>query len=206
MNNTNTEKTIQTYNKLGQQYLDDCKDLMPPELPLFISMLPAKAAVLDVGCAGGRDTALFAAAGHDVIGIDLSEVFLNIARKQIPEATFKKMDVRDLQFSDETFDAVWANAILLHIEKRDIPETLSEFRRVLKPNGLLHIRIKEGDESKFVIDTLSQNTERHFIFYTEEEIVRFITDAEFTIHSRERIKDEVGRENLNWIRVWAKRD
>jgi ubiquinone/menaquinone biosynthesis C-methylase UbiE len=53
---------------------------------------------------------------------------------------FRAADALELPFEDGTFHAVFAMAVLHHVEKRDwqfknIPKALNEVRRVLKPRG-----------------------------------------------------------------------
>src|SRR3989344_9467567 len=101
MNENNSEKsqdvhsrTAGTYSRLGEPYLEAISTGSPPELSDFIKLLPAHADVLDLGTAGGRDAKIFADAGMNVVGVDTVETFLNKARKDVPNATFIKMDMR----------------------------------------------------------------------------------------------------------------
>ena len=62
--------------------------------------------LLDVGCGPGRHSHLFAKAGITVLGIDISQKFVDIASTaEVPGATFLRLDARNLHF-DKEFDAV----------------------------------------------------------------------------------------------------
>ncbi|HEX9969143.1 MAG TPA: class I SAM-dependent methyltransferase, partial [Acidimicrobiales bacterium] len=62
--------------------------------------------VLDVGCGPGRHAHALAPRGIDVLGVDISERFVELARRNAPSgALFDVCDARRLPFSDE-FDAV----------------------------------------------------------------------------------------------------
>jgi len=62
--------------------------------------------LLDVGCGPGRHSHLFAKAGITVLGIDISQEFIDIASKaQIPDASFLRLDAKNMHF-DKEFDAV----------------------------------------------------------------------------------------------------
>jgi SAM-dependent methyltransferase len=69
--------------------------------------LPANpsARVLDLACGGGRHARLLS---HrwTTIGLDLSPVLLNYARKQAPNAHFVRGDMRVIPFADASFDVV----------------------------------------------------------------------------------------------------
>jgi SAM-dependent methyltransferase len=61
--------------------------------------------VLDVGCGPGRHAYALARAGIEVVGVDISERFVALARADAPPgATFRRLDARALPFDGE-FDA-----------------------------------------------------------------------------------------------------
>lgn len=62
--------------------------------------------LLDVGCGPGRHAHAFAARGIEVVGVDISQRFVDLATRDAPSgATFMRADARDLRF-DAEFDAV----------------------------------------------------------------------------------------------------
>jgi len=63
--------------------------------------------LLDVGCGPGRHALALAAQGIEVVGIDISQRFIDIATERTPSgapATFQRLDARALPFDGE-FDA-----------------------------------------------------------------------------------------------------
>lgn len=63
--------------------------------------------LLDVGCGPGRHALALAAAGIEVVGVDISQHFVDLATAATPDgapATFRRLDARDLPF-DREFDA-----------------------------------------------------------------------------------------------------
>jgi SAM-dependent methyltransferase len=79
------------------------------EFLLDLLALPKGARVLDVGCGPGRHAVELARAGLEVVGVDVSRRFLEIAAQRCREAgvsaSFFEVDARQMPFDDE-FDAV----------------------------------------------------------------------------------------------------
>jgi SAM-dependent methyltransferase len=68
--------------------------------------LPPGARILDVGCGPGRHAHSLAARGFEVVGVDISQRFVDLAAANAPAgATFVRGDARELTF-DREFDAV----------------------------------------------------------------------------------------------------
>jgi ubiquinone/menaquinone biosynthesis C-methylase UbiE len=107
-------------------------------LTAFSSLLPPGGDVLDVGCGAGVPVARFLVdAGFRVTGIDVSASMLNLARVHVPEATFTKMDMRQLEFDAASFDGICAFYSLFHIPREEHLQVLSRFGRALRHDGIL---------------------------------------------------------------------
>ena len=107
---------------------------------IFKKNLPAgKLKILDVGTGAGFFAAILSKLGHMVTGVDMSTKMLNEAHKNLRElklsADFKKMNAQSLDFDDETFDAVVTRNLTWTLP--DVKTAYREWRRVLKPGGVL---------------------------------------------------------------------
>ena len=197
--------TIELYENLGKKYIQDIANVKSKELPEFIKILPKKAKILEIGCAGGRDAKFFIKKRLEYTGIDLVDKFLKEARKNAPQGKFIKMDFLDLKFPDNYFDAIWASAVLLHINKRKLPSVLKGFYRVLKIGGKLHIRVKRGRGIKYVKDKISGGRERIFTFFYKKEMENYLKEAGFKIIASRIFPDELGRKDVKWVSVWGEK-
>jgi 2-polyprenyl-3-methyl-5-hydroxy-6-metoxy-1,4-benzoquinol methylase len=101
---------------------------------------PAGADVLDVGCGDAGVLIAFAERGARAAGIEVDEASLERARIRVEEHGVE-VDLRAgvaeaLPRADGSFDLVILDNVLEHV--RDRVRTLSEIRRVLRPDGLLY--------------------------------------------------------------------
>ena len=97
--------------------------------------------VLDTGCGPAFFTIILARAGYQVTAIDGSSGMLEKARKNIAEygvtAEIMEMDCHDLSFPDNTFDLIVSRNVTHAL--RDHKRVYQEWKRVLKPGGVLLI-------------------------------------------------------------------
>lgn len=100
---------------------------------------PSGAAVLDACCGFGYLGRFISEEyGANVVFCDLSQRQLAELRERLPESVRRWAlagDVTRLPYKDSSFDAVVGNSFLHHLP--DVPNALSELRRVLKPRGRL---------------------------------------------------------------------
>ena len=98
--------------------------------------LPAGARVLDLGCGNGAKI-LRLAGRFDVMGVDISQRQLELARAAVPGATFIQADFARIEVPAGAFDAVTALYSLVHVPRDEQPELLGRVLSWLKPGGLL---------------------------------------------------------------------
>ncbi len=119
-----------------------------------------KPKILDVGCSTGYITRYVAQKFDcEIIGVDLSKLLLDIAEEEshklnLNNISFQYANVENLPFSDNTFDIVYGEAITALVP--DPLKVLSEYNRVLKPDGkiaILDLFMKESLSDEFVEET-----------------------------------------------------
>jgi len=100
--------------------------------------------ILDFGCGPGRDLRVFKDLGHDPIGLDGCERFVEMARAY-SGATVWHQNFLALSLPDATFDGVFANASLFHVPSDSLARVLNELRAALKARGILFCSNPRGN-------------------------------------------------------------
>lgn len=96
--------------------------------------------ILDYGCGNGIHAVWLAKYGAKVVGIDLSEKSLVVARERAKRekvgerVKFLKMDCEKMEFPDNSFDIIFDGGTFSSI---DLKRALPELARALKPEGFL---------------------------------------------------------------------
>jgi SAM-dependent methyltransferase len=123
----------------------------------LMGQLPAGARVLDAGCGTGLPTARqLLEAGLNVTGVDISEVMLALARRNVPAADLRLLDLTEIGPVLGRFDAAVAFFSLLMLPRAEIPAALARLCEVLVPGGLLVIGMVEADVDDVPIDFLGR--------------------------------------------------
>jgi ubiquinone/menaquinone biosynthesis C-methylase UbiE len=95
--------------------------------------LTSDSRALEVGCGPGHITAMMAATGASVTGVDLVPAMIETARTLHPDIAFVEANAEQLPFADDAFDVVLANFVIHHFARPDV--VFTEIRRVLTPGG-----------------------------------------------------------------------
>ena len=93
--------------------------------------------ILELGCGTGSmwTKHLHLLRSSSLVLTDFSEGMLETARKNVvsDQVSFARVDIQDIPYPNESFDAVIANMMLYHVPQ--LHRGLSEVRRVLKKGG-----------------------------------------------------------------------
>ena len=136
------DQTLAFYDREAEAYAGRRGLEEKRHLTDFLDRVPAGGAILDLGCGGGQDSQVMLARGFDVTPLDGSAGLAAVAERRLGRA------VRVMRFEDledvAAFDAVWANASLLHVPITGLADILARVRRALRPGGLFYAGYKAG--------------------------------------------------------------
>ena len=109
--------------------------------------------ILDAGCGSGRNLAWFIENNDTVFGVDTANEKIKQLQNHYPQLgqNFTVQALDNLSFTANTFHHIICNAVL-HFAKNEVHfyKMFTELWRVLKPNGMLFIRMTSdiGIENK----------------------------------------------------------
>ena len=147
------------------------------QLDAFLDRLPAGAAVLELGCGGGRDAARMKARGFAVDATDAAPAIVARANQAFDLAA-RVMAFHELE-AEAAYAGVWAHASLLHAPRTALPDVLARIHRALAPGGWHFASFKLGDgEGRDLLGRLHN-------FPSREWLVALYQQAGFVIQAQE---------------------
>jgi SAM-dependent methyltransferase len=137
------DATLQFYRRNAEAYAKREITSRYARLTKFLALLPPGAAILELGCGAGSDSAEMLARGYDVSPTDGSPELAEIASRRLgrPVGTLLFHDLDAV----ETYDGVWANACLLHVPRDQLANVLALIHRAIKPGGAFYASYKTGE-------------------------------------------------------------
>ncbi len=137
------EETLQFYRGNAEAYAGREITSRQARLTAFLARLAPGASILELGCGAGGDTADMLARGFAVRPTDGSPEMAKVASRRLGRSVetllFEQLD------ETEAYDAVWANACLLHVPRPELAEVLARIWRALKPAGFFYASYKAGE-------------------------------------------------------------
>jgi MPBQ/MSBQ methyltransferase len=143
--------------------------------------------VLDVGSGlGGASRYLAAKYGCRVVGIDITEEYCGVASKLAKHMGLQDLveyrvgDVRNLPFSDESFDVVWTQHVSMNIAEK--PQLYAGIFRVLKAGGRFAAHdVFQGASGPILFPVPWARTAAISYLQTSDAMRKTIEDAGFSL-------------------------
>jgi 2-polyprenyl-3-methyl-5-hydroxy-6-metoxy-1,4-benzoquinol methylase len=179
------------YNKTAHEWAEEwySNETMLPLLKKFVELFRDNTPrILDAGCGAGYESMRLASLGAEVVGIDISDESVKIARAKNPDCRFEVMDCKNIDKSLCIFDGVIALALIVHIDDRDLKIIFDNFQKIIKPCGFLFVAFVEGD---------GFCEKRSFVKVGDEEFNRA-----FYLHQTDRVKEAAENSGFNFHAEW----
>ncbi|MFK3979925.1 class I SAM-dependent methyltransferase [Micromonospora sp. NPDC050397] len=174
-------ETRRTYDAITAEYARSKSSVDPhvrDDVRALAVTVPPGSLVADVGCGPGQEMTILREHGFRVVGFDLSLGQLRTAR--LPGVA--QADMRHLPLRVGVLDAVWCQAALLHIARREVPVVLAEFARVVRVGGALFLSVAEGDGEQWeTADRYGSTHRRWYTYHRLPDLVTLLDDAGFEV-------------------------
>ncbi len=148
--------------------------MLMPTIQEFVSMLPEKPKVLDLGCGPGHKSMRLSAAGAEVMGIDFSRKCIEIARERCPQCKFELTDFRELDDRFGKFDGVFASGSIIHIKPIELSNVLQKVAEVLDEKGYLEVILQDGTGTREILTIIDRRKLNRIIYlYNKSTLISF---------------------------------
>jgi SAM-dependent methyltransferase len=148
------------YDAIAERYLDWSSqiegDPRHPMLGEFSTRLEPGARVLELGCGAGIPSTMALATQFEVTGVDISAAQIELARRNVPTATFIQADVSDVALPVGSFDGVTAFYSVSHLPREEHAALFERVASWLVPNGLFLATLGVSDSSDWIGEWLGQ--------------------------------------------------
>ena len=133
------ERTIAHYERSAEAFWQGTRDHdVSQNVAALLERIQADApySILDLGCGPGRDLATFAARGHVAVGVEGAAKLAAMARANSGCEVWQQ-NLLALDLPPQRFDGIFANAVLFHVPRQELPRVLRELHAALNPGGVL---------------------------------------------------------------------
>ncbi len=199
--------TVRAYDDSAAEYRHataDLPDAVAAAIGRLAAVVPRGARVLEIGSGPGRDAAAMEAAGLRVRRTDVTPAFVQMLRADGYDADVLDPlvdDLADPAAPGTPYDAVWANACLLHVDRDDLPAVLARLARATRRGGVLHASLKEGDGEAWSVHG-RVSSPRRFTYWREEALRSVLDGAGWSV---EHVGHDDSPHGDRWLEVLATR-
>ena len=196
------------YDRIGEGYLEWSRDVVrddPKEryLSRIVEEVDAGGRVLDLGCGPGEPVLRALSARYRAVGCDVSAVQLRIARERCPATPLVQADLGHWPFREDSFDAIVALFVLLHMPAGDHPAAIARIASSLRPGGRLYLSTGTGGSPGVERGWLG--VPMYFGGVEAETTMRLVAEAGLDVESFEVIEQTEDEEPLPFMWLVASR-
>ena len=137
-------------------------------LDRFAARVHGLGPICDLGCGPGHVARYLDERGVRVVGIDLSAVMVEQARRLNPNIEFRQGNMLSLVFENGELGGVVAFYSIIHVPRTEIATALAEMKRVLRSGGLLFLAFHVGDETLHLDEWWGHRVSVDFLFFQPE--------------------------------------
>jgi ubiquinone/menaquinone biosynthesis C-methylase UbiE len=200
---THEQITIAEYQTTADSFRSGTwdHDVSQNRSALINAMPKTPGRILDLGCGPGRDIVAFQTEGHQVIGLDATPAFVEMA-KQVSNSEVWQQNFLALDLPEQYFDGIFANASLIHVPQAEMLRVLKDLYRSLIPGGAIAMSIIRGEGEGFIDRPTGQ---RYTSFWEYSAIAPLLEEAGFTIAHHYYRPPGLPQDLQSWLAIVANR-
>jgi len=196
------------YDRIAERYSAwTGRELRGPRAKYVKAMqerVPARSAVLELGCATGVPVTRALADDYRVTGVDISPRHIKLAQRNVPNASLVLGDMTTLEFPAASFDAVLAFYAITHIPREEHPALFAKVEGWLRPGGLFIATLGAGGDPGTVEDDWL-GAPMFFSSFDSATNQRLIAEAGFDILSAEEITEKENGDPVTFLWMVAQK-
>lgn len=178
--------TFQTWNKVAALYQEKFMDLdlYDDTYDRFLALVEKEnARVLEIGCGPGNITRYLLSKRPDlhIEAIDVAPNMIELARQNVPGASFRVMDCRELDKLTGRYDAVVCGFALPYLSTDDSAKLFRDSAQLLTPRGVGYFSAIEGDYSRSGYLTASTGDQTYVYLHEEKTLTGQLESAGFEV-------------------------
>jgi hypothetical protein len=158
-------ETVLAYERYAQQYIANTPTARSPLIDDLIALTAADQRVLELGSGPGRDALALEAAGLIVDRTDGAASFVDRLRADGYSA--RLLNIHSADYGG-VYDAIFANAVLLHVPRSQLTGVLTVARHATSIGGVIVASFKKGDGEGWSDRKL--DARRHFTYWREGQL------------------------------------
>jgi len=165
--------------KYEQRFIDELAG-KPRDRELLLDLAASTIdPIVEIGCGPGQVGAFVRAAGHTVVGIDLSTEMARHARARLDGALVG--DMRALPLAPGSVGGLVAFYSLIHLRRHEVAGALAEFHRALRPGGSLLVSVHEGEGEVYLDEFIGEPVPIAATMFSRDELANLVSDAGFQV-------------------------
>lgn len=176
-----------SYDEVAEEYVAriyhelEHKPLDRELLDRFAAEVRTVGPACDMGCGPGHVARYLYEHGVNVCGVDLSSRMVEQARRLNLGIGCRQGDMLALDVADASWAGIVAFYSLIHVPREQLTLALQEFKRVLRPNGLLLLAFHVGKEIVHLDEWWGHKVALDFIFFQRAEMEGYLHATGFAV-------------------------
>ena len=181
------QETFNIWNKVAQLYQDKFMnlDLYNESYDIFCDAINTKnPKLLELGCGPGNITKYLLDKRPDfkIEAIDIAPNMIQLAKQNIPNASFHVMDVRDIDSLQKQFDGIVCGFCIPYLSDADVSKLIADCHSLLVKNGILYLSFVAGDYDDSGYQKSSHGDRTYFYYHGLESMLKLLESQGFKIN------------------------